>query len=151
MEGHIMRSLLLILVFALVSSQARTLPEDFDKLKGSFGKRGTPPPSPPQAPSGPIQKAFLLLLPKFNNYGRRNPPGPPSPKPGPPYTPVIEMIITPRAVENIFGALKNYGRDPPPLPPAPKLPTPTRPASGGGVAAMVAKKSSENLFRSAGR
>ncbi|PIN17996.1 hypothetical protein CDL12_09335 [Handroanthus impetiginosus] len=142
MEGHIMRSLLLILVFALVSSQARTLPEDFDKLKGSFARPVTPSPPAPQSgpPIGQIQEAFLLLLPKFNNYGRKPTPVQPPPKPAPGYGPVIEMITTSRPEENIFGTLKNYGRDPPLPPPTPKLPTPTRPVSGGGVAAMAAKK-----------
>ncbi|PIN13330.1 hypothetical protein CDL12_14050 [Handroanthus impetiginosus] len=141
----------LIVLLAIASVHARNLPEDFDKIKGSLGRPAAPSPPAPQSgpPIGQIQEAFLLLLPKFNNYGRKPPPGPPSPKPGPPHTPVIEMIITSRPVENIFGTLKNYGRDPPLPTPAPKLPTPTHPASGGEVAAMAAKKSSENLFQSA--
>ncbi|KAK6127927.1 hypothetical protein DH2020_038356 [Rehmannia glutinosa] len=139
MVGYIMRSLLLILVFALVDSQARTLTENYDKLKANYGKHSNPP--PPAPTTAPPTREVFPLLESWNNYIRPGKPSPPPPQPS-----VIQIISTRSRANNNFWTLKNYGKIPRPPPPAPKLPPPIHQVTGVGLAALA--KSPPDLFLS---
>ncbi|KAK4414030.1 hypothetical protein Salat_2815800 [Sesamum alatum] len=127
MMGCIMRSFLLILLFALVNAQARTLTEDYDKIKAKYERYLRPPPPPKSAP--PTKEESPLLLPSLNNYGRYTP-SPPPPKPA---TPVIQMISD--GEENIFSTQKIHGTRGLSPPPAPKVAPPKHELSGQGSVA----------------
>ncbi|KAI3463487.1 hypothetical protein Pfo_020150 [Paulownia fortunei] len=147
MIGYMMRSLLLILIIALVNvnSQARTLTEHGDKVKVNYGKPSKPPPPAPSS-APPTREVSPLLLQSWNNYGRPRKPSPPPPKPSTPVIQIITCCTTGPSEQNKFWTLKNYGKTARPPPPAPKLPPPIHQVSVGGLAAS--EKSSPNLFLS---
>ncbi|KAL0397164.1 UNVERIFIED_CONTAM: hypothetical protein Scaly_0164800 [Sesamum calycinum] len=105
--GCITRSLLLIiLALALVNAQARTLTEDYEKLKAKYGRYLTPPPPPKSAP--PTKQEPTLLLPSSNNYGRITP-SPPPPKPASPVIQMISSWTVGSSEENNFSTPKFMG------------------------------------------
>ncbi|KAL0463999.1 UNVERIFIED_CONTAM: hypothetical protein Slati_0287500 [Sesamum latifolium] len=128
--GCIMRSLLLILALALVNAQARTLTEDYDKLKAKYGRYIAPPPPPKSAP--PTKQEPPLLLPSLNNYGRLTP-SPPPPKPASPVIQMISSWTVRSSEENNFSTPKIYGTRGLSPPPAPKVAPPKHELSGKGL------------------